>query len=48
MNIYLNHFPAHEKYGLALEIRKAAYDVYGMIVECQKRYYKNRSRLSPF
>jgi len=40
MNIYLNHFPAHEKYGLALEIRRAAYDVYALIVECQKRYYK--------
>ena len=24
MNIYLNHFPKHEKYGLALEIRRAA------------------------
>lgn len=40
MNIYLNHFPAHEKYGLALEIRRAAYDVYALIVECQKRYHK--------
>lgn len=40
MNIYLNHFPRHEKYGLALEIRRAAYDVYGLIVECQKRYHK--------
>lgn len=40
MNIYLNHFPKHEKYGLALEIRQAAYDVYGYIVEAQKRYHK--------
>lgn len=40
MNIYLNHFPKHEKYGLALEIRRAAYDVYGLIVEGQKRYHK--------
>lgn len=40
MNIYLNHFPKHEKYGLALEIRRAAYDVYGYIVEAQKRYHK--------
>ena len=46
MNIYLNHFPAHEKYGLALEIRKAAYDVYGFIVECQKRYYKKTTLTS--
>lgn len=40
MNIYLNHFPSHEKYGLALEIRRAAYDVYALIIECQKRYHK--------
>jgi len=31
MNIYLNHFPAHEKYGLSLQIRTAAYDVYALI-----------------
>jgi ssDNA-specific exonuclease RecJ len=40
LNIYLNHFPAHEKYGIALEIRRAAYDVYALIIECQKRYHK--------
>lgn len=40
MNIYLNHFPKHEKYGLAQEIRQAAYAVYGFIVEAQKRYHK--------
>ncbi len=40
MNIYLNHFPKQEKYGLALEIRRAAYEVYGYIVEAQKRYHK--------
>ncbi len=40
MNIYLNHFPNHERHGLALEIRSAAYGMYGMIVECQKRYHK--------
>lgn len=40
LNIYLNHFPAHEKYGLALEIRRAAYDIYALIIECQKRYHK--------
>ena len=40
MNIYLNHFPKYEKYGLALEIRRAAYEMYGYIVEAQKRYYK--------
>ncbi len=40
MNLYLNHFPKHEKYGLALEIRRAAYETYGFIVEAQKRYHK--------
>src|ERR1035437_282083 len=40
LNLYLNHFPKHEKYGLSLEIRRTAYDVYGLIVECQKRYHK--------
>lgn len=40
LNLYLNHFPKSEKYGLALELRRAAYDVYALIVECQKRYYK--------
>lgn len=43
MNVHLNHFPKHEKYGLALEIRRAAYDVYGFIVEAQKRYQKKTS-----
>ncbi len=40
INLYLNHFPKHEKYGLSLQIRTAAYDVYGLIVECQKRYHR--------
>lgn len=40
MNVYLNHFPKHEKYGLAQAIRQAAYDVYGLMVEGQKRYHK--------
>lgn len=43
LNLYLNHFPRHEKYGLALQIRNAAYDVYGYIVEGQKRYQKKTS-----
>ena len=40
LNLYLNHFPKHEKYGLSQEIRRSAYDVYGLMVECQKRYHK--------
>jgi len=40
LNIYLNHFPSHEKHGLALRIRTTAYDMYDYIVEAQKRYHK--------
>ena len=43
LNTYLQHFPKHEKYGLALHIRQCAYDVYGLIVEGQKRYFKKTS-----
>lgn len=40
MNVYLNHFPKFEKYALAQEIRRAAYELYGLIVEAQKRFHK--------
>lgn len=40
MNRYLNHFPRHEKFGLALSIRNSAYSVFDLIVEAQKRYHK--------
>lgn len=40
LNIYLNHFPKHEKYALANRIRNTAYEVYDLISEAQKRYYK--------
>lgn len=40
LNIYLNHFPSHEKHGLALKVRSTAYDMYDYIVEAQKRYHK--------
>ncbi len=46
MNVYLNNFPRYERYGLALEIRRAAYEMYGMIVECQKRYHKKTTLTS--
>lgn len=45
MNIHLNHFPKHEKYALCQEIRSAAYEVYALLVECQKRYH-NKTSLS--
>jgi hypothetical protein len=40
LNKYLNHFPRSEKYGLSLQIRTAAYEVYGLVVEAQKRHHK--------
>lgn len=43
LNIYLNHFPRHEKYALANNIRLTAYKVYDLITECQKRYFKKTS-----
>jgi len=43
LNIYLNHFPKHEKFALALQIRNTAYRVFDLMVECQKRYYKKTS-----
>jgi hypothetical protein len=43
LNVYLNHFPRHEKYALAQNIRNTAYGVYDLITECQKRYYKKTS-----
>jgi four helix bundle protein len=47
MNLYLNHFPKHEKYGLSQQIRNSAYEVYGYIVESQKRYLKKTSLTNP-
>lgn len=43
MNLYLNHFPKYEKYGLCQQIRNKAYEMYGYIVEAQKRYQKKTS-----
>lgn len=40
LNIYLNHFPKHEKYALANRIRNTAYEIYDLISEAQKRYHK--------
>lgn len=40
LNIYLNHWPKHEKYALANRVRNTAYQVYDYITEAQKRYHK--------
>ena len=43
LNVYLNHFPKHERYALANKIRNTAYDIYDYISEGQKRYFKKTS-----
>lgn len=43
MNLYLNHFPKHERFGLCQQIRNAAYETYGFIVESQKRHQRKTS-----
>lgn len=43
LHIYLNHFPNHEKFGLAQSIRNDAYKILDYIIEGQKRYYKKTS-----
>lgn len=43
LNLYLNHFPRHERYGLCQQIRNKAYEMYGYAVEAQKRYQKKTS-----
>ena len=43
MNLYLNHFPKHERYGLSQQIRNTAYEMYGFVIESQKRYQKKTS-----
>jgi hypothetical protein len=40
LNVYLNHFPRHEKYALCNHIRNTAYHLYDLITETQKRYHK--------
>jgi len=40
LNIYLNHFPKHEKYALANNIRSTAYSIYDLVTEGEKRYIK--------
>ena len=40
LNIYLNHFPKYEKYALSNRLRNTAYELYDLITEGQKRYFK--------
>jgi hypothetical protein len=40
LNIYLDHFPKFEKYALVNKMRNTAYELYDLVVEGEKRYYK--------
>jgi hypothetical protein len=40
MNVYLNHFPKHEKQALCSQIRNTAYGLFNLITEGYKRYHK--------
>jgi four helix bundle protein len=46
LNIYLNHFPKHEKYSLCKRIRDTSYEIYDLITEGCKRYHKKTSLTS--
>ncbi len=46
MDVYLKHFPRHEKYCLAARIRNTAYELFDLIVEAEKRYYKKTTLTS--
>lgn len=43
LNLYLGHFPSHEKHALCHAIRSDAYKIFDLMVEGQKRYYKKTS-----
>lgn len=43
LNLYLAHFPRFERYGLTSRIRNSAYEVYTLLIEIKKKYYKKTS-----
>lgn len=43
LNLYLGHFPTHEKHALCHAIRSDAYLIFDLMVEGQKRYFKKTS-----
>lgn len=40
LNIYLGHFPKHEKFALANRIRDNVYEIFDLITEGNKKYFK--------
>lgn len=43
MHINLQHFPRHEKYALAQQVRNSMYAVLAGLVECHKKYQNKTS-----
>ena len=43
INQHLRHFPSHEKYALCQEIRQTMYGMYGLLIECEKKYHNKTS-----
>ena len=39
-HIYLVHAPKHEKYVAVKQIKNLEWDIYLLIIECNKRYFK--------
>ena len=39
-HIYLSHAPKHEKYVAVKQIKNLEWDIYLLIIECNKRYFK--------
>lgn len=39
-NVYLNHAPRHEKYGLCQEIRQTMYEMFGLISDSYESFHK--------
>lgn len=40
LNVYLNHFPKHERHAMCANIRETAYRLYDLCIEAHKRYHK--------
>lgn len=43
LNLYLNHFPRHEKFALSSQIRNRAYEVYELMIQSRKKWHKKTS-----
>ncbi len=46
LDVYLNHFPKHERHGLCVRMRCTAYTIHDLVVEGMKRYHKKTTLTS--